>query len=79
VDFFMEEIDNPERIPEETDGPAFPGKAGREKTPPLSAEQMGLQGELEQAVANEDYERAAKIRDLIRILAGDSGKKNDMA
>jgi bifunctional DNase/RNase len=38
------------------------------RTKPLTAKRRGLQTELEQAVAAEEYERAAELRDLLILL-----------
>ncbi|MDR2629338.1 MAG: bifunctional nuclease family protein [Spirochaetaceae bacterium] len=56
--------------------PAFPPEAGFDKKPEFfekNRRRLALQTELEDAVANEEYERAAKIRDALILLDRDTG------
>jgi bifunctional DNase/RNase len=46
----------------------FPQEARPEGVPPLTIRRRRLQAELEEAVAQEAYERAAEIRDLLILL-----------
>jgi hypothetical protein len=56
--------------------PSFPLEAASEEEPEIpekSLRRLTLQVELEAAVANEEYERAAEIRDTLIMLDNESG------
>jgi bifunctional DNase/RNase len=69
VDFFMEGLEEAERSagPDTAISPLSAEDAEGEKHPELR-EQIKLQEQLNQAVAAEEYERAAEIRDMLILL-----------
>lgn len=62
---FIPENEDPDRLPGETPEPLTPTK---EKSKPKLTKLEELEMQLKEAIAKEEYERAAKLRDEIRKL-----------
>ncbi|MDR2102599.1 MAG: bifunctional nuclease family protein [Treponema sp.] len=69
LDLFIDEPENREvELPELAAFPEMPETSGE------SEKRRALQWELDQAVAAEEYERAAEIRDMLLLLEQEEGK-----
>jgi hypothetical protein len=73
LEFFLDTLGGFEEIPADTSTDSFAGLEPEQ--PGFVARRESLRLELDQAVASEEYERAAELRDVLALLDRESGNE----